>query len=211
MSKKKYAQGRYASFRPAAFLAAAALLLLPSAAFGMPAFGTDEAGDPAPNRMIVRYRDGLTRCAHGLHTLGRPFKHALTDGSDSLDRLHQRHGVRRITPVFRRTETLQEIEGQAEPLTLEQARRRIGPKMPHRLPGGRGDRAANPGGSAPSELAHCYVVNLAPGADIQAACRAFEPLPKSSITPIPPSPGGVVTAPRMSSPQCPPVDVMGSK
>jgi len=58
------------------------------------------AADVVPGRIIVKFRDSLTASATDLVANRQPFASALTDGSDSLDRLNQTLGVMAADAVF---------------------------------------------------------------------------------------------------------------
>jgi subtilisin family serine protease len=57
--------------------------------------------------LVVGYKaeggSALTDCAERLWQRGTPYRAATTDHSDSLDRWHARHGVRRVRALFRQT------------------------------------------------------------------------------------------------------------
>ncbi len=109
-----------------------------------------------PDRVVVRFaEDGphaLRDCAETLTRQGRRLAPATADGSDSLDRLHARLGVRGVRALFRRPD--------ARPFA-EQRRR-----LRERLAGRR--RA----GALP-DLAHVYLVELPERGDVVSAVALY--------------------------------------
>ncbi len=110
-----------------------------------------------PDRVVVRFEgDGphaLRDCAETLTRQGRRLAPATADGSDSLDRLHARLGVRQVRALFRRPD--------ARPFA-EQRRR-----LRERLGAGRRRAGALP------DLAHVYLVELPERGDVAAAVALY--------------------------------------
>ncbi len=124
-----------------------------------------------PGQLIVKYKDSVTECVHCLLKSGRRFRDATTDRSDSLDRLHAKYHVRETRGLFR-------TEG--EEATLRGPRTTAALKRHHT---DRADRAKRrfakrsqrvAAGIQVPDLAHVYVLELPPEADVEAAAIAFE-------------------------------------
>ncbi|MBI3010337.1 MAG: S8 family serine peptidase [Candidatus Omnitrophica bacterium] len=67
----------------------------------------------APGRLIVKYKDSVTKCVHCLLRQRQSLQSVLSDGSTSLDTLHKRYGVQAAWPLFR-----QEGQVQASSTTI---------------------------------------------------------------------------------------------
>ncbi len=126
--------------------------------------GTAAAGPRAfaPAELLVRFQGSgehaLDECAEALHRRGRGFRSATRDASDSLDRLQQRFGVRRVRALFRR----------ADGRPLEQQRADLRQRQ-ERLRARRGLRPR----VEPPDLSHVYRVELAEGASVPSAVASF--------------------------------------
>lgn len=158
-----------------------------TAAVGRPAARAPAPASRSRSRpIVVKYRTRgarrLSECAQRLSEAGEPFAAHLADGSDSLDRLHARFGLRRHQALFRDARGLDYPTGRiALEARLERARERAR------------DRAAGRGGRAPTsrrsttarargarveplpDLAHVYRIEVPPGqsaAEVVAALGA---------------------------------------
>jgi subtilisin family serine protease len=114
----------------------------------------------ALGRLIVKYRPQVSACAHCLLAQGIPF--ATVTGSDSLDRLHQRLGVRGAHALFFDQHGSSADRSAAYFNRLAEARARFA---------GRTARAAQ-ALTAP-DLSNVFVVDLPRGVDVEAAAALY--------------------------------------
>jgi subtilisin family serine protease len=125
------------------------------------------AGRSHPQRLIVKFHaDGdqaLLECAVRLERSGRTFASATRDGSEALDELRKRFGVRRTRALFR--------EADERPFEAQRRSARA------RLQGVRGRQArgrAARGDRPLPELSHVYSVEIASSESVAEAVAAFE-------------------------------------
>ena len=141
--------------------AGAALCVAALLVSGLLSGGSGAAAEPAgayrPEHLLVRFHaDGphaVTACAETQHRSRGRFSAATADGSDSLDRLHARVGVRSIRASFRRA------DGRPFDEQRRSQRRRLA-------------RGATLPADAP-DLSHVYRVELAAGADVERAVSLY--------------------------------------
>jgi beta propeller repeat protein len=107
-------------------------------------------------RLLVRLRaegpHAVQACAEARSRSGQPFVGVTADGSDSLDRLHARVGMRRMRALFRSSRS-GSFARQREDLR----RRLAGGREPDSIP----------------DLSHVYRVQLAAGADVVQAAALY--------------------------------------
>ncbi len=129
-----------------------------------------------PGQFLVKYKPSLTQCAHCLFALKQPFRQATSDGSSSLDALHARFGVTKITPVFRTEEEEHAITGSrgysgaitqaalqsAWVLRVDVMKRRFSTRS-----------ARAPQGATPPDLSHVYLVEVSGAPDIEQLCKEY--------------------------------------
>lgn len=110
----------------------------------------------AIDELLVRFHaegpHALKACAESRSRKGLPFASVTADGSDSLDALHQRLGVRSVRAVFRRPDT-RTFDDQRQALR----QRLAGGRSPDSIP----------------DLAHIYRVRLAAGSDVERAVALY--------------------------------------
>ncbi len=126
----------------------------------------------ARGQLIVKYKNSVTECVHCLLKDKKPFKHATTDQSDSLDRLHAKHHVRAAKALFRSEADELMIPGRG-PKPLQsireyEERRRATIRATFRERSRR-----SPDGYPAPELAHVYQLDLPEEADIEAIAAEF--------------------------------------
>lgn len=125
----------------------------------------------APGELIVKYRSSVTESVYELVNTGRPFRLATIDRSSSLDRLHERYGVRSARPLFR---TLRE-EARIEGANTSDALRSYHAARTRRVERRFGERTQRaPDDARLPDLSQVYVLEVPEGTDVEAAARAFE-------------------------------------
>jgi beta propeller repeat protein len=137
--------------------------LIASAATVLVAAGETRADSP---KLIVKLRaEGTTavsECAQAISEQGRSFQSASADGSDSLDRMHQQLGVRRVRALYRRPD--------GRPFAQQRAhlKKRLEAKKARR-PRGREGKSRT---ATLPDLSHVYVLDLPEDSDPgEAAAR----------------------------------------
>ncbi|MBI2094523.1 MAG: S8 family serine peptidase [Candidatus Omnitrophica bacterium] len=156
---------------------AAVLLVFPSLALAVVKDGDKSKIHPQPfsdsrhipGRLIVKYKDTLTQCAHCLLRQGRSFQSALSDGSPSLDTLHRRFGVQSATPLFRRESSIQAssmVTLSQLRMTEQQELAAIKVKFPART-------KRIPTGATSPNVYHVYLLQLPRSANIEQAAAEF--------------------------------------
>ena len=140
-----------------AVLVGTGLLAWASEVVPRPAAHPATAPHHEPGRLLIRLRDegphAVRACAEARHRRGRPFATVTADGSDSLDRLNARLGVRSIRAAFRRSDARSLAEQRGD------HRRRLARGGP--FPPGAPD------------LAHVYRLELARDADVERAAALY--------------------------------------
>ncbi len=123
----------------------------------------------AKGQLIVKYKDSVTQCVHCLLKSKRAVILATTDRSDSLDQLHAKYQVRAAKPLFRSEaeEARLSDTGLASLQTYHRSRLQSAQSMFAKR-----SRRMSVGASLP-DLAHVYVLELAPNADVTAAAAEF--------------------------------------
>jgi len=137
-------------------------------ALAMALLVTHVAGaDPRPERIIVKFESqgahALDECAETLFRQGRRFSSRSRDGSESLDALQARIGVRSVRALFRRPD--------GRPLATQRARlaRTLEGKARRRGRGGARRRNAQP----LPDLSHIYTVEIGEGVRPETALALY--------------------------------------
>jgi subtilisin family serine protease len=113
-----------------------------------------------PGRIIVKYRPTIGSCVHCLLAQGVPF--ATVTGSDSLDRLHRRLGVRGARPLFIEQHGFGGDRPKAYLNTFIAAQERF----PAR-------RTRVPSDATAPDLSNIFVLELPADADVEAAAALY--------------------------------------
>lgn len=125
--------------------------------------GPVAADRPLPahaRRLVVKYRAAVSECAHCLLARGRRFESVT--GSDSLDRLVGRYGVRRARALFFDDHSSGHLRSQASARRFDDLRSRFAERS-----------ARAPRGAVDPDLSNVFVLELARGADVYEAAAAF--------------------------------------
>ncbi|HVM97574.1 MAG TPA: S8 family serine peptidase, partial [Candidatus Acidoferrales bacterium] len=117
-------------------------------------------GNYVPGRLILRMKDGVTACIDCMIESQQSLAPAL--GSSLLDDLNRRYGVRRARPLRKSDAPI--------PSVLE---RKIRERQRRSRPGWAYGRAAGAKMLHAPSLASSYVLDLAPGADMEAVAREY--------------------------------------
>jgi len=134
----------------------------------------------------------LTECAEKLWESGRPSESARQDGSDELDRFHERFRTRRVRALFRRREQQRDLREAREQLAARG--RHLADTLPGLRPGSRETRSRSPGLSRREPdasnrelrdqlvarmagLADVYRFELPPDTDLAEALRVLRQTP----------------------------------
>ena len=153
---------------------------MPEGATGRTAFATQPRY--IKGRFVVKFKGegthALNACAHCLllRRAGTAFRDATADHSDSLDRLNQKHRVRRAKPLFRSEEQEARLKaGHEGPVTTaqlhqhyERLKERARQKNPKRFAQARSHPVA-----AQLDFSHVYVFEVPVDADIPAICDEY--------------------------------------
>ena len=118
----------------------------------------------ANGRFIVKFKPSITQCAHCLLARGQAFRSALTDRSDSLDRLNQQFGVREARSLFIERHAMTTTQANNRAAQLAQA---LKARFASRT------RRAAVNRTLP-DLTNLYVVTVPETTNIEVLCQRYQ-------------------------------------
>lgn len=136
--------------------------------------GTIKKAAYAPDRIIVKFRDSVTEAADMIHGSGARFAQFTATRGDQLDELNTHFGVTNILPLFHPL-GLEKDAGRWQSRAGRKGLFAGAFKQARTRHGQRSARAAKQ--IELPDLSHIYVVSLAAGTDIVAACRSYSANP----------------------------------
>ncbi|HEY5974732.1 MAG TPA: S8 family serine peptidase, partial [Geobacteraceae bacterium] len=125
----------------------------------------------APDRIIVKFRDSVTEAADMIHGSGVRFAYFTATHGDQLDELNTRFGVTGIAPLFQPLLRVEKDDGRLK--TRVGRKELFTERFKHaRVQHAKRSARASTQGALP-DLSHIYIVTVAAGTDITAACRSY--------------------------------------